>query len=149
MHKKGIALSLQAIVAIIFAVAVLSLGLLFITATFDRATTTLELPTPVLQPTATTPLILPETITAQAGTAVRFSLGFYNKAETREVLPVLQSCVPDDSFTLTALSQEVGRGQEQLFTVVLTIPGNVAAQQYICSLQAGEEARQFVVEVRT
>ena len=148
MNKQGITLSLQAIVAIIFAVAVLVLGLFFISNLFDGATRTLVIPEPNIEASATTPLILPfESLVVSAGSQINFSLSYYNVDVTRQVEPMLLACAPQNTIMLTALAQEVATNTERQFALLLTVPEQVTPQRYVCGLSVGTTQQQFVLEV--
>ena len=148
MDKQGVTLSLQAIVAIIFAVTILGLGLFFINETFNSVTERFILPEPTIQATPTQPLILPQTtFEVSSPVDVVISFAFYNTEPTTTLTPLLSECAPTHAFTLTGLPQEVAQGEQALFSVVLAIPQDTVANTFVCSLKVGNVEQQFVVKV--
>lgn len=161
-RKGSLELSVNAIVILVMAIAILGLGLAFIRGALQKgqaqvfkAIDNAELENPA---TADKPVTVDRNVQVKVGSTAQVRLGYYNSgSEPVDATPSLTSCYsstnPTNSivtqFTLSSGSQSVGAGKAVGFQGLL---GTVAATTlvqgaYVCTVEIGGESAQFFVTV--
>jgi hypothetical protein len=156
MKRGAISLTISSVVVIIFAVAMLWLGLGFIRGTFGAAAEKVTFPAPDIQATSAEPLILPfDTLNVKKGGQAEFSLNFYNNENatiTSDTRPVITACVPQGLGNTTAATESLGQnvevGSTASYKALFTIPESAPSQKYACSIELGQASKQFFVQVQ-
>ncbi|MBN2881343.1 hypothetical protein JXM83_04800 [Candidatus Woesearchaeota archaeon] len=165
--KASLNMSINAIVMLVMAMALLGLGLTFIRGMMGGATGKLggaidaaDLSEP---PTAEKPVTMDRTIKIKRGKTVNTKIGFYNTGDAvTDAVPEFDSTAGDackgsgsgGSFTpgIVALPQDVGSGQSAAYEVIIDLsqanpqpgPGTYACKLAIANT---EEEKQFFLEV--
>ena len=150
--KKGsLELSVNAIVVLVMAIAVLGLGLAFIRGALTKAQTNVfkaidnaQLENPA---SADHPATADKNTQVKQSSSAQISLGFYNTyASSVTVSPTIESdtgCIQAgdttptaNAFTISSGSQEVGPGTATGFQGYLTATGGASAgKSYVCTVE--------------
>jgi len=156
MSRGAVNLTINAIVVIVFALAMLGLGLAFIRGAFTSVTDKVTFPLPDIDATATETIVLPfETLVVRKGVQAEFSINFYNNENetlTQDKSPIITQCVPDGLGDTAAATASVGQtvevGSTASYKALFTIPSSASSQKYACNLQIGQASKQFFVQVQ-
>jgi len=170
-NKKGsLGMSINAIVMLVMAMALLGLGLTFIRGMMGGATGKLggaidaaDLSEP---PTPQNPVTMDRTVKVKQGKSTTLKIGFYNadSEEANDVYPYFPSGACKASSAeefepnLVALPQTVPTGESVAYEVILDMNGvnlgstSVPPGTYACSLDIGDETtpvetKQFFLEI--
>lgn len=161
-NKKGsMEMSINSIVILVMAMALLGLGLVFIRGMMGGATAKLgkSIDTADLseQPTSEKTVTIDPTVLLKKNVNSRVKIGFYNKANSDYMVkPSIYSCINSDGvskttqFTVQAISQvaEVGKaiGFEAMFKTTAD-QGTYACQVQIVNGTTSLGSQQFFIEV--
>ena len=155
-NKKGsMEMSINSIVILVMAMALLGLGLTFIRGMMGGATSKLggsieaaDLSEP---PTSEKPITMDRSVKIKSGSNVKLKIGYYNTGNQKVTgaVPTVKSCtdLAAGDLTITALSQDVNPGSAVGFEVIMKVKTGVAQGTYGCSLKIGDEEKQFFLEV--
>lgn len=157
--KADLSLSINAIVILILAITVLSLGLTFIRGMFKSAGSKIEgaisLAELDSQPTIEKPITVPETVEVPSTGSTTIKIGIFNpdpSAEFKDAKPILSECIKagataaaSDStdtetteteaqvFTLTTTTQTIAKRSSAAYKAILQTESSGGT--YVCTLK--------------
>ncbi|MBN2421074.1 hypothetical protein JXB27_02230 [Candidatus Woesearchaeota archaeon] len=158
--KADLSLSINAIVILILAITVLSLGLTFIRSMFKSAGSKIEgaisLAELDSQPTIEKPITIPETVEIPSTGSTTIKIGIFNldpSAEFSSAKPILSECIlagsaTDDTtatdetettgsagpFTLTTTTQTIAKRSSAAYKAILQT--SASGGTYVCTVKA-------------
>lgn len=157
--KASLNMSINAIVMLVMAMALLGLGLTFIRGMMGGATGKLggaidaaDLSEP---PSAEKPITMDRTVKIKRGKSATIKIGFYNTEEAVSgAKPGDFSCQKGSEslvVPVTALGQDVGSGESAAYEVIVNLgeleEGQGEPGTYACSTQISDETKQFFLEI--
>ena len=147
MNKKGMTVSINAIVVLIIAIVTLVLILGFVNDWFRRV----EIPFPELgiDPTADNPIIFTPKDVAR-GHETPMSIGFYNNelaAISTDVKPAF-FCEGLDPVTVKVAGLNIEVGQHNTYKALVSVPDGTPSGTYPCRLTISETEAAFTLTVK-
>ncbi len=150
--RGGLALSMNAIVVLILAIAMLGVGLYTVrlvktrvVGEFEKLEASIPDPSKV---TAATPITLsPETLVGGAGETVGLKVNIYNIGVARQLAPNITSCDVIDGVQVNP--KQIEQAESDIFTMLVDITKGQAAGRYLCSLSIDFTEEDATITTKT
>lgn len=149
-NKKGMEMSINTVVVIVLAVALLVVAIGFITGFIPKLLDGFDnFPALTVQPTADTPIVYGSSQFVKARSN-QMTIGFYNNeaGDVPDTVVPSVSCADIEDVTVVAAGQPVSVGKTAEYQILVNLPGEIESGPHPCTITISQTRAQFIMNVK-